>query len=75
LSRRGGWTYERRGPGRPPTDAETRELVLRLARENPRRGYQRIVGELTKLGLSLARHIDEFIAQAGDRITGDAPAT
>jgi putative transposase len=28
----------------PPIDARTRELVLRLARENPRWGYQRIAG-------------------------------
>ena len=41
------WTYARRGPGRPPTDAETRELVLRLARENPGWGYQRISAELS----------------------------
>jgi hypothetical protein len=40
----------RRGPGRPPLVAEIRELVLRLARENPRWGYQRIRGELLKLG-------------------------
>jgi hypothetical protein len=30
-----------------------RELVLRLAHENPRRGYQRIVGELRRLGLTV----------------------
>jgi putative transposase len=48
------WTYSRRGPGRPSIDAETRELVLRLARENPRWAYQRISGELNKLGLSVS---------------------
>jgi hypothetical protein len=30
------WTYPSRKPGRPPLPAETVELVLRLARENPR---------------------------------------
>jgi putative transposase len=48
------WTYPRATPGRPPIDATTRELVLRLARENPRWGYQRIAGELDKLGLSIS---------------------
>ena len=28
------WTYSRRGPGRPGTPAEVRELVVRFAREN-----------------------------------------
>jgi hypothetical protein len=30
-----------RRPGRPPLAAETRTLILRLARENPRWGYMR----------------------------------
>jgi hypothetical protein len=34
------WTYARVRPGRPSIDADKRELVLRLARENPRWGYQ-----------------------------------
>lgn len=33
---------------------EYRELVLRLARENPRWGYQRIVGERKGLGLAVS---------------------
>jgi transposase InsO family protein len=44
----------RRGPGRPPLPADVVALVLRLARENPRWGYQRIRGELLKLGCTVA---------------------
>jgi putative transposase len=44
------WTYAGRGPGRPAISEEIRALVLRLARDNPRWGYQRIVGELADVG-------------------------
>jgi putative transposase len=40
--------------GRPKLAKEIRELVLRLARENPRWGYQRIVGEMGGLGLRVS---------------------
>lgn len=45
------WTYRRQRTGRPPLDPVLRELVLRLARENPRWGCVRIQGELRKLGI------------------------
>ena len=47
------WTYRHRSPGgRPPLASEVQELVLRMARENPRWGCLRIKGELAKLGIT-----------------------
>ncbi len=45
------WRHPHHGPGRPPVDADTRALILRFARENPRWGYLRISGELAKLNI------------------------
>ncbi len=60
------WTYPQRKPGRPPTGDALRELVLRLARENPRWGYQRIAGELIKLGFRLSPStVRRLLASAG----------
>jgi transposase len=47
------WTYPH-PPGRPTTTAETRCMILRLARENPTWGYRRIHGEVARLGITIA---------------------
>ena len=49
------WTFRKKGQlGRPPIDPNVRDLVVRLGRENPRWGYQRIRGELLKLGIRIS---------------------
>ncbi len=46
---------KKRYPGRPPTAANIRELVLRMARENPSWGYTRIQGALANLRHEIGR--------------------
>jgi putative transposase len=42
------WDYTaRRKPGRPPTATVIKNLVMRMARENPTWGHQRVPGELS----------------------------
>ena len=44
------WTYPTTPRGRPPLPDQVQTLIVWLARENPRWGYQRIHGGLLRLG-------------------------
>jgi putative transposase len=67
------WTYTGR-VGRPPVGSEIRELVHRLARENPRWGYQRIAGEINGLGLAVsATTVRNILSRVGLGPAGQRP--
>src|SRR3954470_1593866 len=49
------WDYTaRRQPGRPPTATPIKNLVIRMATENPTWGHRRVQGELIRLGHRIA---------------------
>jgi putative transposase len=48
------WTYRHTGRARQGLDAAVIDVVVRMARENPRWGYVRIVGECRKLGVQVS---------------------
>jgi hypothetical protein len=63
------WTCPGR-PGRPAVGKEIRDLVLRLAEENPAWGYRRVHGELARLGY----HVSQATVRRILRARGFRPA-
>jgi len=60
------WRWRSRGPlGRPRLNAEVRELIATMARDNPRWGSERIRGELLKLGLVVSKRSIQRYRQRG----------
>jgi putative transposase len=50
VARKFDGSQSRRAPGRPPIDRHVEQLIVRMAKENPSWGYDRIVGALANLG-------------------------
>jgi putative transposase len=50
------WTYQqRRKPGRPPIDTDLEHWILQVAKDNPGLGYEKLAGELHKLGFTVSK--------------------
>ena len=64
------WRYPNR-PGRPSPNRQIREVIYRLARENPQWGYRRVHGEVLGLGYQLSESTVRRILRAHG--SGPAP--
>ncbi len=65
------WTFRHKHPGRPPTAAELCGLIIRMAKENPHWGCERIQGVLQGLGIEVGEStIRRILRKAG---IGPAP--
>jgi putative transposase len=62
------WTYKAKRTGRPPLDPQVQELVIRMAKDNPRWGYIRIQrrGRNWVSGWERARSSGCFFVKAWD---------
>ena len=68
------WTYPQRRTGRPGVMREIRELVVRMAEENPSWGYARIQGALKHLDHRVARStIAKVLKEHGLKPSPDRP--
>ena len=49
------WAFKQgRQPGRPPIDSELEGWILQVARDNPTLGYEKLEGEMRKLGFDVS---------------------
>jgi putative transposase len=54
VEQKGEISQPRKSVGRPRTEKETEDLVVRMAQENPSWGYDRIVGALANLDYQIS---------------------
>ncbi len=68
------WTYPRKRVGRPGVMKEIRELIVRMAEENPSWGYARIQGALKHLDHRVARSaVAKVLKKHGIKPSPDRP--
>ena len=60
------WDDTSRRPGRPSTAAAIRQLIIRMAKDNPAWGHRRVQGELVRLGHQIAAStVGQILHDAG----------
>jgi putative transposase len=69
------WTYPALPRGRPSVPQQVQTLIVRLATENPRWGYQRIRGELLHLGCRVSASSIARILRANGLQPAPRPAS